>query len=74
MARARKKRLGVGARISILTKRIHPGNIVTNAFPNHTASERLQDCIVTHQAPVTHNGHSYVGIFFSHPAFDAHDV
>ena len=61
-------RIGVGAKCSILLKRIHPQNVVRQYFPVYAANERLNDCIITRQEPVRRNGRTYVAVFLQHPS------
>lgn len=71
---ARRLRLGVGAKCSILINRIHPGNITAVAFPNYTRHDRLDDCVVIDRRPVTRGGKTFIGVFFAHPSLEGHDV
>ena len=68
MAR-KKKRMGVGARCSVLVKRLHPQNVVVARIPNSTAQERLEDLVVTKRDEVTRKGRTFEAIFFDHPTF-----
>ena len=65
----KKKRLGVGARCTVLFKRLHPKDVVVAKFPNYGAQDRLDDLVVTKKEQVTRKGHSYPAIFFSSKSF-----
>ena len=54
--RAQKKRLGKGARCSILIKYLRPSQEVAQAIPNATDQQQLEDLIATCLGKMTHQG------------------
>ena len=46
MARRPKKRLGKGAKVSILIKYLHPSRLVSSTFPNVPSNHRIDNCTV----------------------------
>ena len=73
MAR-RKKRIGVGALCSVLIKRLHPQNLITQYHLNYSANEPLHDVVVVRQASVTCRGNQFIAIFVTHPSFRGSDA
>ncbi len=73
MARG-KKRIGVGARCSVLIKRLHPQNLITQYHQNYSANERLHDVVVVRQSSITRRGNEFIAIFVSHPSFEGCDA
>ena len=73
MARG-KKRIGVGAQCSVLIKRLHPQNLISEYHPNYSANERLHDVVVVRQSSVTSRDNQFIAIFVTHPSFQGSDV
>ena len=73
MARG-KKRIGVGAQCSVLIKRLHPQNLISEYHPNYSANERLHDVVVVRQSSVTRRGNQFIAIFVTHPSFQGSDA
>ena len=65
MVRKAKKRLGVGARCTVLLKRLHPQDVICAKIQNYGAQDRLEDLIVVKRERITRRGHTYLGVFFS---------
>ena len=65
MARPRTKRLGEGARCSVLIKFLRPSKEVAEAFPNATAQQRLENLIATHLGRTERQGNSFESVFFT---------
>ena len=73
MAR-QKKRIGVGAHCSVLLKRLHPQNLVTQYHPNYSDNKRFHDVVVVRQSSITRRGNEFIGVFVSHPSFQGSDA
>jgi hypothetical protein len=63
MPRPSTKRLGEGARCSVLVKLPRPSRKVAEAFPNTTAQQRLDDLIATHLGITDRQGHAFASVF-----------
>jgi hypothetical protein len=63
--RARKKRLGEGARCSVLVKLLRPSQEVAAALPNAIAQQRLDDVIATRLVETICQGQTYPAVFFT---------
>ena len=46
MARRGKKRMGKDAKVSVLTKYLHPSRLINQVLPNAESNLRLQNCII----------------------------
>jgi hypothetical protein len=64
MARLTAKRLGEGARCSVLVKLLRPSREVA-AIPNTTSQQRLNDLIATHLGMTDRQGHNFESFFFT---------
>ena len=64
---ATKKRLGVGAKATVLVSRLHPKDKVTQAYPNSTKDERSVEIVVLDRGsrPIRHE--SKLVVVFNHP-------
>jgi hypothetical protein len=65
MARSPTKRLGEGARCSVLVKLLRPSREVAEALPNTTAQQRLDDLIATRLDRTDRQGHNFESVFFT---------
>ena len=65
MARRNHRRLGDGARCSVLLSKLRPSERVADAFPNSESTQRLDDLVALRRQRVTRRGLSYEAIFFS---------
>ena len=63
MARPRTKRLGEGARCSVLVKFLRPSKEVAEALPNATAQQRLENLIATHLGKTERQGNNFESVF-----------
>ena len=62
---ARAKRNGIGARCSVLLRKLHPGNVLAERFPNFGSQERLYDLITVKKDDVICGGRVMQMIFFT---------
>ena len=65
MARS-KPRAGVGAKCSVLFKKLHPSKYVAEKFPNMGAQDRLEDLIATRREHFIDKGKRITRTFFTH--------
>ena len=64
---ATKKRLGVGAKATVLVSRLHPKDKVTQAYPNSTKDERSVEIVVLDQGSRPIRRESKLVVVFNHP-------
>jgi hypothetical protein len=63
------KRLGEGARCSVLFKLLCPSREVAERFPNATAQQRLDDLIATRLGRADCPGNNFEAVFFTSATF-----
>ena len=44
-------RLGIGAKVSILVSRLHPKNLISNAYANYTKTDKAEGLVVVSEGP-----------------------
>lgn len=69
MAPRRKKRLGIGAKCSVLYKYLHPTDIIKATVPNYGDKDRLDDLVAVKQDFVTRDGRTFKAVFFASATF-----
>ena len=69
MPRPTTKRLGEGARCSVLLKLLRPSREVAERFPNATAQQRLDDLIATRLGRSDRRGNNFEAVFFTSATF-----
>ena len=69
MPRPTTKRLGEGARCSVLLKLLRPSREVAERFPNATAQQRLDDLIATRLGRADRRGNNFEAVFFTSATF-----
>ena len=62
-----KKRLGVGAKATVLVSRLHPKDKVTQAYPNSTKDERSVEIVVLDRGSHPIRRESKLVVVFNHP-------
>ena len=62
---ARAKWNGISAHCSVLLRKLHPGNMIAEQFPNFGLQERLYDLITVKKDEVIRGGHMMQMIFFT---------
>ena len=44
-------RLGVGAKVTVLVSRLHPKNLISKAYVNHTKADMVEGLVVVSEGP-----------------------
>ena len=74
MARRKKKRNGVGAKCSVLLKRLHPRKDIQDKYPNATAQQRLSDLLVIGKATKKVTRRDQEVTMFRHSNFEGKEL
>ena len=69
MARTGKKNMGLGAKVSVLMKYLHPSEHIRKRFPNAESNHRLIGCIVKGKDEKTVNRRKQKVILIEHDDF-----
>ena len=73
MARRAKKRMGKDAKVSVLSKYLHPSRLVKQVLPNVEANHRLQNCVVIRLELKKIRRQDQLAVVLKHDDFKTHD-
>ena len=73
MARRTKKRLGKDAKVSVLSRYLHPSRLISSTLPNKETNHRLEDCIVVRMVVKKVNRRDQLVVVMKHDSFKTHD-
>ena len=63
-------RLGVGAKVTVLVSRLHPKNLVSKAYVNHTKADKVEGLVVVSEGPKLIRRKEKLVVIFRHPPKD----
>ena len=62
--------LGVSAKVTVLVSRLHPKNLISKAYINHTKADKVEGLVVVSEGPKLICHEEKVVIIFCHPPKD----
>ena len=62
--------LGVGAKVTVLVSRLHPNNLISKAYVNHTKADKVEGLVVVFEGPQLICHEEKVVVIFCHPPKD----
>ena len=63
-------RLGVGAKVTVLVSRLHPKNLISKAYVNHTKADKVEGLVVVSEGPKLIRHEEKLVVIFRHPPKD----
>ena len=62
--------LGVGAKVTVLVSRLHPKNLISKAYVNHTKADKVEGLVVVSEGPKLIRREEKLVVIFRHPPKD----
>ena len=62
--------LGIGAKVIILVSHLHPKNLISKAYPNHTKTDKAEGLIIMSESPKPFHHMEKIVVVFHHPPKD----
>ena len=62
--------LGVGAKVTVLVSRLHPKNLISKAYVNHTKADNVEGLVVVSEGPKLIHREEKLVVIFCHPPKD----
>ena len=62
--------LGVGAKVTVLVSRLHPKNLISKAYVNHTKADKVEGLVVVSEGPKLICREEKLVVIFRHPPKD----
>ena len=69
MARPKKKRLGIGAKCTVLLSRLHPTMLLNEKYINQQVKQRISGLVIKERAERQVNRRKQICIVFAHDDF-----
>ena len=63
-------RLGIGAKVTVLVSRLHPKNLISKAYINHTKADKVKGLVVVSEGPKLIRCEEKLVVIFHHPPKD----
>ena len=63
-------RLGIGAKVTVLVPRLHPKNLISKAYVNHTKADKVEGLVVVSEGPKLIHHEEKLVVIFHHPPKD----
>ena len=63
-------RLGVGAKVTLLVSCLHPKNLISKAYVNHTKADKVEGLVVVSEGPKLIRHEEKLVVIFRHPPKD----
>ena len=60
-------RLGVSAKVTVLVSRLHPKNLISKAYVNHTKADKVEGLVVVSEGPKLIRHEEKLVVIFCHP-------
>ena len=63
-------RLGIGGKVTVLVSRLHPKNLISKTYINHTKANKVEGLVVVLEGPKLIHHEEKVVVIFRHPPKD----